>query len=148
MPKGPLKATLEAQEELITQEDEVVEEIQVAEIELESIAKMSGHEAAHEHSEEEDVKKDFKEMKRMVKLMYEYFMAKDVGEGSKHPHKEESSNSKNEEERSSKSNGRKPPPSPPWYIIIILIRIFIFQIHYKNSCPYSFQDPKRQEFFT
>ena len=60
LPKAPLKATLEAQEELITQEAEVVEEIQAAEIELESKAKMSGHEGAHENSEEEDVKKEFK----------------------------------------------------------------------------------------
>ena len=45
LPKGPLKATLEAQEELIAQDVEVVEEIQAAEIELESTAKMLGHEA-------------------------------------------------------------------------------------------------------
>ena len=72
----------------------MVEGIQAAEIELRSTAKMSGHEGAHEHSKEEDVKKDFKEMQRMVKLMYEDFMAKETGEGSKHPHREEFSNSK------------------------------------------------------
>ena len=38
----------------------MIEEIQDAEIELESIAKISGHEGTHEHSEEEDVKREFK----------------------------------------------------------------------------------------
>ena len=57
---------------------------------------MSGHEGAHEHSKEENVKKEFKQIQRMEKLMYEAFMAKETGEGSKHPHKEESSNSKKE----------------------------------------------------
>ena len=38
LPKGPLKETLEAQEELIAQEVEVIEEIQATEIELASIA--------------------------------------------------------------------------------------------------------------
>ena len=57
---------------------------------------MSGHEGAHEHSEEEDFKKEFKEMQRMVEPMYEDVMAKETGEGSKHPHREESSNSKKE----------------------------------------------------
>ena len=52
-------------------------------------------------------------MQRMVKLMYEYFMENENGEGSKHPHREDSSNSKKEEERSLKANGGKPPPSPP-----------------------------------
>ena len=53
-------ATLEAQEELNSQEVEVIEEIQDTYIELESIAKMSGHEGTHEHSEEGDVKREFK----------------------------------------------------------------------------------------
>ena len=66
----------------------MVEEIQVVEIELESIAKMSGHEGAHENYEEEDVKEEFKEIQRMVKVMYEDFMEKETGEGSKHPHRE------------------------------------------------------------
>ena len=87
-PKGPLKATLEAPQipyptveiegELIVQEVEVVEEIQSAEIELESTAKMSGHEGTHENSEEDDVKREFKEMQIMVKFMYESFMAKEA----------------------------------------------------------------------
>ena len=51
-------------------------------------------------------------MQRMVKVMYEAFMAKEIGEGSKHPHREGSSNNKKEEDRSSKGSGRKPPPSP------------------------------------
>ena len=38
----------------------MIEEIQVAEIDLESTAKMSNHEGTHEHSEEEDVKREFK----------------------------------------------------------------------------------------
>ena len=66
---------------------------------------MLGHEGAHENSKEEDDKKEFKEIQRMVKLMYEAFMAKEVGE--------EYSNNKKEEERSSKASGGKPPPSPP-----------------------------------
>ena len=48
----------------------MIEEIQAAEIELESMTKMSGHEGTHEHSEEEDVKREFKEIQRMVKVMY------------------------------------------------------------------------------
>ena len=52
-------------------------------------------------------------MQRMVKVMYEAFMAKEAGEGSKHPHGEGSSNSKKDEEKSSKGSGEKPPPSPP-----------------------------------
>ena len=101
-PKGPLKATLEApqipspsveiEEEQISQEAEVIEEVQAAETELEANAKMSSYEETHENSEEEDVKREFKEMQRMVKVTYEYFMAKEIGEGSKHPHREGSSN--------------------------------------------------------
>ena len=68
---------------------------------------------AHENSEEEDFKKDFKEAKRMVEPIYEDFMAKETREGSKHPHREEYSNSKKEEERSSKASGGKLTPSPP-----------------------------------
>ena len=74
---------------------------------------MSGVEETHGNSEEEDVKRDFKEMKIMVKIMYESFMAERVGEGSKPPHGEGSSNSKKDEEKSSKGSGGKPPPSPP-----------------------------------
>ena len=74
---------------------------------------MSGQEGKHEHSEEEDVKRDFKEMQIMVKVMYESFMAKEVGEGSKPPHGERPSNSKKDEEKSSKGSGGKPPPSAP-----------------------------------
>ena len=59
----------------------MVEDIQAIEMDLESIAKMLGHEGAHENYEEEDVKKEFKEMQWMVKLMYEYFMEKETGEG-------------------------------------------------------------------
>ena len=66
----------------------MIEEVPAAEVELESKVKISGYEETHEHSKEEDVKREFKEMQIMVKVIYEAFMEKEVEEGSKHPHGE------------------------------------------------------------
>ena len=87
-PKVPLKASLEAplvvsptveiEQVQIAQEAEVIEEVQTSK-ELESLAIMLVYEETHEHSEEEDVKRDFKEMQRMVKVMYEAFIVEKAG---------------------------------------------------------------------
>ena len=52
------------------------------------------------HSEEDDVKRDFNDIKRMVKIMFDAFTAGMAGEGSKPPHGEGTSDDKKDEEKS------------------------------------------------
>ena len=52
------------------------------------------------HSEEDDVKGDFNDIKRMVKIMFYAFTTGMEGEGSKPPHGEGTSNGKKDEEKS------------------------------------------------
>ena len=95
-PKFPLKAALEApqvpslaveiEEVQIAQEAEVIEKVQESEVEIESLAIMSGAGETHGHSEEEDVKRYLKYIQRMVKIMFDAFTAKRTREGSKPPH--------------------------------------------------------------
>ena len=109
-PKEPLKYSLEApqvpspsveiEEVQIAQEAEVIEGVQATKVELESKAKISSYEETHENFEEEDVKRDFKEMQRMVKVMYEAFIAEKTREFSKPPDGEGSSYIKKGEEKS------------------------------------------------
>ena len=64
----------------------MIEEVQASEVELESIAIMLGVGETQGHLEEEDVKRYFKDIKRMVKVMLDVFTAWMAGEGSKPPH--------------------------------------------------------------
>ena len=59
------------------------------------------------------MKRDFSEIKRMVKIMFEEFTVGMVGEGSEPPHGEGTLDDKKDEENSSKGSGGNPPPSPP-----------------------------------
>ena len=95
-PKVPLIATLEAPQVLsqeveieevqIAQEADLIEEVQASKAELKSIAIMSGVGETQVHSEEDDVKRDFNDIKRMVKIMFDSFTDGMEGEDSKPPH--------------------------------------------------------------
>ena len=65
------------------------------------------------HSEEDDVKRDFNDIKMMVKIMFDSFTVGMAREGSKPPHGQGTSDDKKDEENDSKGSGGNPPPSPP-----------------------------------
>lgn len=95
------------------QKFELIEEVQAIGVDLESLAIMSGVGETHGHSKEYNVKRDFKDIQIVFKIMFDAFTAERVGEVSKPPYGEGSSYGKKYEEKSSKGNGGKPPPSPP-----------------------------------
>ena len=123
-PKFPLITTLEEpqflsqeteiEEVQIAQEAKLIEEVQAPAYELESIAIMSSVGEREGHSEEDDVKREFNDINRIVKIMFDAFTVGMEGEGFKPPHGEGTSDGKKDEEKSSKGSGGNPPPSPPY----------------------------------
>ena len=65
------------------------------------------------HLEEDDVKREFNDIKRMVKIMSDAFTIGMARECSKPPNGEGTSDDKKDEEKISKGSGGKPPSFSP-----------------------------------
>ena len=95
------------------QEAEVLDKVKASKVEPESLAIMSIVGEDHGHSDEEDVKSDFKDIQIMVKIMFDAFTTERGGEGSKPPYGEGSLDGKKDQENILNGSGGNPPPSPP-----------------------------------
>ena len=73
---------------------------QVSQQDFSNWFEISGVGETEGHSEEDDVKRDFNDIKRMVKIMFDAFIVRMAGEGFKPAHGEGTLDDKKDEEKS------------------------------------------------